>query len=179
MTIGQEEKLHGVAILRLLEEISVSFPDARFSLSTGESRSSYVLKGRLLREKRHLFLGSKQTVVEFSAGLFLKTSMKRASPWTYNFTLEHQDEVRALKNKYHQVFLIFVNGDDGIACLDFDRFKQLLDDHHEEQEWVRVSRKPRQAYRLTGNDGELDSTLPSNSFPKVVTNFFEELILNA
>jgi hypothetical protein len=176
MTIGQEEKLHGVAILRLFEEVSQSFPAARFSLLNGESRSSYVLKGRLLKEKRHLLLGSKQTVTEFSAGLFVKTSMKRASPWGYNFTLEHQDEIKKLKEKHGEVFLIFVNGDDGIACLDYMRSKQLLDEHHEEQEWVRVSRKPRQAYRLSGNDGDMDSTLPANSFPKLITNFFDELL---
>ena len=59
MSIGLEEKLHGVAVLRLLEELSVEFPEARFSLQTGVSRSSYVLKGRLLKERRHLLLGVK------------------------------------------------------------------------------------------------------------------------
>lgn len=176
MAIGQEEKLHGVAILRLFEELSEQFPEARFSLTTGESRSSYVLRGRLLKEKRHLLLGSKQKITEFSTGIFLKTSMKRVSPWSYNFTLEHQDEVQSLKNKHGQVFLVFVNGDDGIACIDFLRSKQILDEHHEEQEWVRVSRKPRQAYRLSGNDGDLDSPLPRNSFPKVITEYFEQLL---
>jgi hypothetical protein len=176
MAIGLEEKLHGVAVLRLFQELSEEFPEARFSLTTGESRSSYVLKGRLLREKRHLLLGSKQKVTEFSTGLFLKTSMKRVSPWSYNFTSEHQDEIKSLKDKYGQVFLIFVNGDDGIACIDFIKTKQLLDEHHEKQEWVRISRKPRQAYRLSGNDGDMQGALPRNSFPKVITEYFELLI---
>jgi hypothetical protein len=178
MAIGQEEKLHGVAILRLLEEISKRFPDARFGLLTGESRSSYILKGRLLKEKKHL-LGSKQKVVEFAAGIFLKTSMKRASPWGYSFTRENQDEVQSLKNKYGQVFLIFVNGDDGIACIDFNSSKQVLDENHEENEWLRISRKPRQAYRITGNDGAMNSTLSINSFPRVISHYFEKLIINA
>lgn len=176
MSIGSEEKLHGVAVLRLLEEVSVEFPEARFSLHTGVSRSSYVLKGRLLKEKRHLLLGAKQTAIEFSTGLFIKHSTKRASPWSYNFIREHQDEVKALHSEYGQVFLIFVNGGDGIACVNYEQFKDVLDEHHEEQEWVRVSRKPKQNYRISGNDGKLEKPLPRNSFPKVITEFFEELL---
>ena len=41
MSIGQEEKLHGVALLRLLEEISSEFPEARFGIGRGLGRSSY------------------------------------------------------------------------------------------------------------------------------------------
>jgi len=179
LSIGQEEKLHGVAILRLLEEISEQFPEARFAIGHGKSRSSYVIKGRLLRERRHMLLSSQQVAVEFAAGIFLKVSNKRRSPWSYNFLREHQDEVFELKENYGQVFLIFVNGDDGIACVDFDRFKQVLDEHHEDQEWVRVSRKPRETYRISGNDGKMENPLPKNSFPKIISNYFDELLNHA
>lgn len=179
MKLSTEEKLHGAAVLRLLEEISAEFPEARFSLHTGDSRSSYVFKGRLLQEKRHLLLGAKQTAVEFATGLFIKTSNKRASPWSYNFTKPHQDEVQALYEEHGQVFIIFVNGDDGIACVDFEQFKQVLDDHFEDQEWVRVSRKLRQTYRISGNDGKMERPLPGNSFPKVISGYFEVLITDA
>lgn len=179
MAIAQEEKLHGVAILRLLEEISTNFPEARFSISTGVSRSSYVLKGRLLKEQRHLLFSTKQTAIEFSTGLFVKTSTKRISPWRFNFTKDQQDEIANLQSNHKQVFLVFVNGDDGIACISFERFKQILDHNHDEQEWVSVSRKPRETYRLKGNDGQLESPLPANSFPKVISEYFENLLLNA
>ena len=179
MSIGQEEKLHGVAMLRLLEEISLSFPKARFSLGHGKSRSSYVIKGRLLTEKRHMLVSSKQVPIEFTAGLFVKTSMKRVSPWSYNFHIEHQDEIREMKRQYGEVFLVFVNGDDGIAGINFEQLKQILDHDHEEQEWVRVSRKLRETYRISGNDGKLDSALPKNSYPKIISTYFESLIKNA
>jgi len=178
MSINQEEKLHGVAILRLLEEISIKFPEARFSLGHGTSRSSYVIKGRLLRERRHLLISSKQVSVEFSAGLFIKTSRKRVSPWRYNFLIEHQDEVLEMKKLYGEVFLIFVNGDDGIACIEFERLKQILDDNHEEQEWVSISRKLNEAYRISGNDGKLEKPLPINSFPKMISIYFEKLLIS-
>ena len=103
----------------------------------GISQSSYVLKGRLLREKRHLLLGIKQTPVEFSAGLFIKTSAKRKSPWRYNFKKEHQDEVRELFNSHGEVFNIFVNEMSGIACLNFEQLKEILEDNHEEQDTKR------------------------------------------
>ena len=179
MSIGQEEKLHGVALLRLLEEISSEFPEARFGIGRGLGQSSYLIRGRLLREKRHMLVSTKTVAVEFSAGLFVKTSMKRASPWGYNFLKEHQDEILDLKRSCGQVFLVFVNGDDGIACVDFDRFKQVLNEKHEEQEWVRVSRKPRENYRISGNDGGLDNPLPRNSYPKVISEYFDSLINGA
>ena len=72
-----------------------------------------------------------------------------------------------------------MNGDDGIACVDFDRFKQVLDEHHEDQEWVRVSRKPRETYRISGNDGKMENPLPKNSFPKIISNYFDELLTHA
>lgn len=178
MAIGQEEKLHGVVVLRLLEEISELFPEARFSLHTGLSRSSYVLKGRLLKEKRHLLVSKTKTAVEFSTGLFVKTSTKRMSPWRYNFTRDQQNEIAELERNHKQIFMVFVNGDDGIACMSFERFRQILDAHHEEQEWVSISRKPRATYRVKGNDGVLANPLPSNSFPKVISEYFETLISN-
>ena len=162
MSIGQEEKLHGVAILRLLEEISEQFPEARFAIGHGKSRSSYVIKGRLLRERRHMIQAWQDVAVEFTAGMFLKVSNKGAHHGPITFR-EHQDEVFELKKNYGQVFLVFVNGDDGIARVDFDRFKQVLDEHHEDQEWVR-HRKPRETYRISGNDGKMENPLPKNSF---------------
>ena len=165
--IRQEEKLHGVVIIRLLEEISALFPHARFALYPGLSRSSYSLKGRLLMDCGNL--------TEFAIGLFIKTSNKRASPWKYSFQKNHQDELLQLKQTHGEAFVVFVNGDDGIACLDFEQFKQLLDHEHEEQEWVSVARKPKQNYRLKGNDGVLERPLPRNSFPGRISEYFSSV----
>jgi hypothetical protein len=168
MTITQEERHHGVVILRLMEEISDEMPSARFSVRTGKSRSSYSIKGRVLDVEG--------VPLEFAIGLFIKSSNKRLSPWRYSFNKSHQDELLELKMTHGEAFVVFVNGDDGIACVDFDTFKQVLDEKHEEQEWVRVSRKPRQTYRVAGNDGKLDRPLPRNSFPFVISEYFKSLI---
>ena len=46
----------------------------------------------------------------------------------------------------------------------------ILDDTFEKDEWVSVSRKLRQAYRVSGRDGKMQSTLPRNNFPKAITD---------
>ena len=167
MTINAEEKSHGVVALRLWEELGLKVPSLSFSISTADSRSrsSYVLKA--IQPK---MLG---TGKELSTGLFVKVSNKRVSPWRYSFHKDHQDEILELKRTYGEVFVIFVAGTDGIVCLNFESLKQILDDHHEDQEWVALSRKLRQNYRLSGNDGAYEQTLPKNTFPSSITEYFK------
>jgi len=169
MNINAEEQSHGVVALRLWEELGLNLPSLSFSISTAESRSrsSYIL--RSIQPK---MLG---TGKEATAGLFIKVSNKRASPWRYSFHKDHQDEILAMHQKYGEVFVVFVAGTDGIACVNFDSLKQILDDHHEEQEWVSLSRKLRQNYRLAGNDGSYERPLPKNTFPRLITDHFKEV----
>ena len=108
--------------------------------------------------------------------MFIKTSAKRKSPWRYNFKKEHQDEVRELFNSHGEVFNIFVNEMSGIACLNFEQLKEILDDNHEEQEWVAISQKLNESYRVSGNDGKLERPLAANSFPQVIVDHFESLL---
>jgi hypothetical protein len=165
LPINTEEKLHGAAVLRLWEELGSAFPNKNFSLKKGISRNSYSLHAHLPKIiGRGKFLG---------AGMFIKISNKRLPPWRYNFSKENQDEILHLKQTYGEVFAIFVAGNDGFACLDFDRLKEILDDHHESQEWVSVSRKHRENYRVSGNDGDLERTLPQNTFPTVIIDYFK------
>ena len=169
MNINSEEQSHGVVALRLWEELGLEVSCLSFSISTAESRSrsSYVLKA--IQPK---MLG---TGKESAAGLFIKVSNKRASPWRYSFHKEHQDEILELKQTYGEVFVIFVAGTDGIACVNFESLKQILDHHHEEQEWVALSRKLRQNYRLSGNDGAYERPLPKNTFPSLITDHFKNI----
>ena len=168
MPINTEEKLHGAAILRLLEELGVALPNVNFSLNTGISRNSYSLHAHLPQT-----FGKGDST---GAGLYIKISNKRLSPWRYSFSKENQDEMLSLKQKYGEVFAIFVAGDDGFACLNFINLKQILDDHHEEHEWVSVSRKHRQNYRVAGNDGVLEKALPQKVFPNIIIEYFKNRI---
>lgn len=164
MAISSSEKYYGAAIFRLIRELGESIPKGKFSLTSGSSNSAFILEGNTPK-----YLGKGKSA---SAGIFLKISNKRLSPWRYTFTRGHQDEIFKLKNKCGQVFLGFVCGDDGIACIDFDELKFILDDHHEEQEWVSVSRRVDQHYRIKGNDGEFSNTISKSNFPRKLIDYF-------
>jgi hypothetical protein len=166
MAINTQEKMHGAVILRLIEALSKELPSANFSLKTGASRSAYLIEGIVPKS-----LGKGRRA---GAGLFVKVSNKWLSPWRYSFHKDHQDEILQLKLTHGETFIALVAGNDGIAAFDFEMLKEMLDEHHEEQEWVSVTRKPRENYRIKGNDGELSKSLPGNSFPGLLVDYFKQ-----
>jgi hypothetical protein len=168
MSISNTEKYYGVVILRLVESLGESVPDTNFSLKTGQSRSSFIVNGI---SPKTLGKGVKSSV-----GLFIKISNSRRSPWRYSFYKEHQDEIEQLKAEHGQVFIAFVAGDDGIACISYEQLKAILDENHEELEWVSVSRKIRENYRIKGNDGTLERPLPRNSYPVNIVDHFKKTL---
>lgn len=168
MAIYDSEKYHGVVVLRSLEQLGKDIPKTNFSLNTGSGKSAYIING--ISPK---LLGRG---VSSSVGLFIKISNKRRSPWRYNFDKSHQDEIAELKKSCGQVFIAFIAGDDGIACVDFDQLKEILDETHETQEWVSVSRKLRQNYRIKGQDGSLERPLARNAFPNNLVKYFQQVL---
>ena len=166
MAINEETRMHGAAVLVLFEELGKALPEINFTLKTGASRNCYILEAI-----RPSVLGKGKRL---AIGLYIKTSQKRRGPWRYNYLKEHQDEILDLKQKFGETFNIFVNGNDGFACVSFSDLKQLLDDHHEDQEWVALSRKPREGYRISGNDGEREKVLRKNNFPNAILSYFED-----
>jgi hypothetical protein len=161
MPITTTEKAHGAAILRLLENLGASLPGKYFSIETGQSHSAYLLTGF-----------DPKTSLLVQTGIFLKISNSRRTPWRYSFQRLHQEELLIFKNKCGEAFTVFANGDDGFACVNFSSLKTILDHNHEDVEWVSVSRKPNSAYRIAGNDGELDHPVPMNSFPILIVEYF-------
>ncbi|MDA9550253.1 hypothetical protein N9Q02_01090 [bacterium] len=166
MTINTQEKLHGAAILRLIEALSKELPSANFSLKTGISQSAYLIEGNVPK-----ILGKGRSA---KAGLFLKVSNKRLSPWKYSFHRDHQNEILKLKSTHGEAFIALIAGNDGIAAFNFHQLKEILDEDHEEQEWVSVSREPREQYRIKGNDGALSNPLPRNAFPGILVDYFRQ-----
>ena len=165
MPITTSEKYYGAVILRLISDLGEKLPKDKFSISGGESNSAFLIEGNTPS------IFGKGSYA--SAGIFIKISNKRLSPWRYTFLKKHQDEIVTLYEKCGQVYIAFVCGDDGIACIDFDELKSILDEHHEEQEWVSVSRKLNQNYRVKGNDGIYSKALSRANFPKNITTYFE------
>lgn len=153
--IADEKLKHGYVISQIVLEIS-RISGTRVSVIDGITRSGYEITVHNQGRKAGKF------------GLFIKFSSKRGSPWRYSFTLDHQTEIDMLYKEYGQVFVAFVNKDDGVACLSHELLKQVLDDNHEEVEWVSVKAKLRSQYSISGKDGKLDKKIARNDFPRSV-----------
>lgn len=167
MTISSEDMMHGAAMLQILESIEKEHSELHFKLQSNVSRSGYLLE---------VFRRNNEPSVKI--GLYIKTSRKRLSSWSYTFTRAHQEEVLDLWGRCDNVFCLFIAGEDGIALVSYDLLKEVLDDHFDESEWVRVSRKLNENYRVGGKDGRLDSPLPRNAFPNQINQYIDTAIKN-
>ncbi len=107
-------------------------------------------------------------VVNDKAGIYIKYSAKRMSPWRFSFQKEHQDEILDMKNKFGEVYTILVCNDDGIVCLSFDELKEILDIQHDTVEWISVARGPREKYEIKGHDGKLRLKIGNSDFPEKI-----------
>lgn len=138
------EFYHGVVLSRLVHG---KMPVQIHTYPT-DSNASYVLNG--------------------TVGLYVKHSTKRMTPWRFSFQKKHQNEIQEMKEKFNEVFLILVCGDDGVVALNFGELKKILDEQHEEVEWVAVSRGPHEKYAVSGSDGKLKHKISENEFPSKV-----------
>ena len=166
MAINEETRIHGSAVLKLFEALGKEIPEINFSLKTGESRNSYVIEAI-----RPSIIGKG---TRLAIGLYIKSSQKVRSPWSYNYIKQHQNEIAELKSRHGEVFNVYVNGTDGFACINFSELKRFLDEEHEEQEWIRIRRKRNEAYRVAGNDGRDEMALRMNNFPNAIVDYFRE-----
>ena len=148
------EFYHGIVLSRLLHNTDRSIAITRFS---NLDNASYVVNGEL--------------------GIYIKFSKKRMSPWSFTFTKNHQDEILKMSEKFKQIFVTLVCGNDGIACLSFKEFKQILDNQHEDIEWVSVSRGARKMYSVKGRDGALAFKLGNNEFPNKLFSDVESVAI--
>ena len=140
--IREFERYHGLVLSRLLHnsknQISIEVYPSKYN-------SSYI--------------------VNENTGLYIKYSKKRLSPWRFSFLKEHQDEIYQMKKLLKNVFIIFVCHNDGIAALSHDELKMILDEEHEEIEWVAIKRRRREKYSVSGHDGKLKFKIGESDFP--------------
>jgi hypothetical protein len=148
--IKEFEFFHGVVFSRIFHEYNKNI---KIKTYPTKSNSSYV--------------------VNDSVGVYIKYSSKRLSPWRFSFMKEHQDEILKMNNSLSEVFIIFVCNDDGIVCLGFEEFKQILNYAHNEMEWICLSRGAREKYCVCGKDGKLKLKIGGNEFPDKIFKLTE------
>lgn len=100
--------------------------------------------------------------------LYVKYSTNRLSPWTFTFREEHQDDINSLKNEFGNFFIALVCNDDGVVCLDYRELKNILDDYHDPTEWLRISRRKREKYSVSGSNGKLKTKIGENEYPSKI-----------
>lgn len=167
MTITTEQKYHGAAFKELIDElVNLENPIHYCITPTNDSRSGYIIE---------VIQKNQPNNQPLKLGLFIKHSTKRRSPWRYSFHYIHQVEMDLLKDECDEMFLVLVAGDDGIASVNHSMLKEILDENFGEIEWVSLSRKPNQSYRIAGTDGRLDSTLAKNTFPNLIIDFINQI----
>ena len=145
------EFFHGVVFARILHRISEPINITTYPTS---DNSSYILNNTI--------------------GLYIKYSSKRMSPWRFTFLKEHQDEILDMKTKLVDVFTLLICNDDGVAFLDFNELKQVLNQEHNPLEWISVARGPREKYEVKGQDGKLRLKIGNCDFPLKLFKYREE-----
>lgn len=143
--IQEFEKYHGIVFTRILSRNINAVTIATYPSKTN---SSYVINKKI--------------------GIYIKYSTSRMTPWSFTFKKNHQDEILEMNNKLGEAYIIFVCHEDGVVCLSFDELKKVLDHVHENVEWVRIARRPREKYSISGKDGKLKFKIGDNEFPRKI-----------
>ena len=83
------------------------------------------------------------------------------------------NEIEQLLKSTDYLFLMLITDQEGFTVIDYPTLKQLLDDHFDETEWISLTRKLRENYRVSGKNGKLDRALPKNAFPRSIIDYIE------
>ena len=153
--IGKFEPFMGPIFYRLINALEAE----KYSLviKQGLSKYSYILRNK------------KSKGMSEAVAIFIKYASKPRSPWRYTVTDEDQEEIKLLQEECKTVFVLMINGlKDGIACVEYNYLKEILDENFEPVEWISVSRRLGTEYQIKGKDGKLKRKIPRNLFPKAV-----------
>jgi hypothetical protein len=168
MAIIQEKTFHGYVLQEIMLALS-SIEGLSFRLSqTKLSRSGYLLE--IIVENKPLST--------LKIGFFIKYNRGRRTPWTFTFKADHQAEIKLLNEEYDAVFTLLATGTEGVACLSYQMLKEVLDEEYEESEWIRIKRKLRGQYEISGKDGKLFKRLSLKAFPRSILEYVEYAILD-
>ena len=137
-----------------------------------------VVLNRLIRKGKPIKIdvfptsGNNSFMINEKVGLYIKYSTKKISPWRFSFTREHQEEMKIMRDLLDNIYLVLICGKDGIACIEYEELKQVLDEYYEEVEWVSASRLKREQYSIKGSNGKLDFKIADTDYPRKI---FEKL----
>lgn len=106
-------------------------------------------------------------IINGSMGLQIKFSTNRLNPWSYTFQPSHTQELVNLKSRFGTAFLVLVCGTDGMLAVEASEVIPSLQISDDRQGYLRVDRRKRGQYRLTGSSGEFKRRYPTTTEPIV------------
>lgn len=165
VTISTEDQLRGALISKLIISIGcIQVPKLNIRITPRQISGSYLLRAFNYTLKYK----------EYSIGLLTKYSECRRSPWRYGFNAEHQEEIKLLLKINGCCFVCFINGNDGVTCVNAYRLMELFGTSHENIKSVHISRKEGHAYRLSRKNGRIKQAVRKNSFPNIILDSLKE-----
>ena len=144
MPINEYEFYNGVVLNRLIRKGTI----INIDIFPSKSANSFIINGKV--------------------GIYIKYSRKVTSPWRFTFKKNHQDEIKIMSELLNKLYLILVCYDDGIVCLEYNDIKKILNQDHEEYEWISASRLKREQYKIQGSDGKLNFKVADSDFPSKI-----------
>lgn len=148
--IKEYEYLHGIIFSRLCSNTSITFTIKPY----GKGYSSYVINS--------------------SAGLYIKYSSRKRSPWRFTFLKSHINKISRMHRAFGEVFIVLVCYLDGVATIKFSDLKPILNSRTKHRQ-VSIHRKRNTMYRVTSPKGELSEKISKTSCPDKIIDYLNDL----
>lgn len=104
-------------------------------------------------------------LINHDTRLFVKYLSKEISPWHFRFSYNELQSIQSDLETSARVFLCLVCGGETICALNIQEFSNLIDVTLNESQFVIVEVPPGGSMHVKGSVGQLQKTLPHNSFP--------------
>ena len=107
-------------------------------------------------------------LIDNAIPIYIKFSRSRRGPWAFTFQSEHQICCDSLAKRFGSFVVALVCGADGIAALDDQQLRTILDDQFNYQEGITVRRKLGHMYSVTGKNGKLARKVGRDSLSALI-----------
>lgn len=99
-------------------------------------------------------------IINEDVGVQVKHSAQRMHPWPFTFTRSNLNEHDTLLSHCKAVFVVFVCHTDGMVCVPLGEVQSVLEIGDSDQAWIRIDRRKREWYCISGGRGELAGKKP-------------------
>ena len=99
-------------------------------------------------------------IINGKLGLYVKYCTNRLHPWQFTLSKANVAQLYSLRQRVSDVFLLLVCHTDGIVALTLSEIMEVIAAGASDQAWIRVDRRRREWYSVSGAAGELSGKRP-------------------